>query len=486
MKRLTLFSALVASVFFIAGCSSVVRLVRGPSSLERFQDNLDALLSDSIFSATKCGIEIISLGNGETLYERDADMLLRPASNMKLLTTSAALSLLGKQFSLNTRLYADTLITDSVEHGNIYIKGYGDPDFNSAQLQELLSTIRTRGIKRIEGNIIGDAGYFDNRNWGVGWMWDDEPFGFAAYNSPLSINRNCVEVTVNPGVMPGDSARVAIDPPTRYVSVENHATTAMDTIPGSIEISRKFAEKLNVITVNGAIPRNATPQKDLITVLNPELYFLTLAQEELGRQHIEFSGKLLLDSVRHNAVLLAQHVQPIDSMMTYLNKVSDNLSAENTLKILGAEQYGVPGTTQHGIWAVNRFLNNVGVDTSKFLMVDGSGVSHYNLLTPNIYIKLLRGMYSRKDVFDLFYSTLPNAGVDGSLETRMKNTPAQNNLHAKTGTISGVSSLAGYVRTADGEVLAFSMMMQNYIGSSEPYRKTQDAIGVLMAGFRRE
>ena len=486
MKRTPIFSAFVLSVFLLMGCSSVVRLVRGPSSLERFQNNVDTLLSDSIFSATKCGIKIVSLGNGEVFYERDADMLLRPASNMKLLTTSAALSFLGKQFSLYTRLYADSLITDSVEHGNIYIKGLGDPDFNSAQLQELLSAIRNRGIKKIEGNIVGDARYFDNKNWGVGWMWDDEPFGFAAYTSPLSINRNCVDVTVSPGVNTGDSARVTIDPPTRYVSVENNATTTLDTLPGSIEISRKFAERLNVVTVNGAIPRNAAAQKDPITILNPELYFLTLAQEELARQHVAFGGKLLLDSVPHNAILLAQHVQPIDSMMTYLNKVSDNLSAENTLKILGAEQYGVPGTTEHGIWAVNHFLTSVGVDTTKLLMVDGSGVSHYNLLTPNIYINLLRGMYSRKDIFELYYSTLPNAGVDGSLESRMKDTPAQNNLHAKTGTISGVSSLTGYVRTADGEIVAFSMMMQNYIGSSEPYRKTQDAIGVLMAGFRRD
>jgi D-alanyl-D-alanine carboxypeptidase/D-alanyl-D-alanine-endopeptidase (penicillin-binding protein 4) len=135
---------------------------------------------------------------------------------------------------------------------------------------------------------------------------------------------------------------------------------------------------------------------------------------------------------------------------------------------------------------VKRLLDSLRIDTTKFLMVDGSGVSHYDLVTPEITIQLLRGMYLRKDLFDLYYSSLPNAGVDGLLETRMRNSAAQNNLHGKTGTIGGVSTLAGYVRTADGETLAFSLMMQNFIGSSEPYKRAQDAIGILMANLKRK
>ncbi len=135
---------------------------------------------------------------------------------------------------------------------------------------------------------------------------------------------------------------------------------------------------------------------------------------------------------------------------------------------------------------MKRTLYTFGIDTTKFLMVDGSGVSHYDLLTPDILVALLRGMHSKKDIFDLYYSSLPNAGVDGLLANRMRGTPAQNNLHAKTGTLGGVSSLSGYVATADGEMLGFSIMMQNYIGPGEPYRKIQDAIGALMAGFSRK
>ena len=151
--------------------------------------------------------------------------------------------------------------------------------------------------------------------------------------------------------------------------------------------------------------------------------------------------------------------------------MSDNLSAENTLKILGPKAYGPPGTTEHGISAVKGLLHSLTIDTTKLLMVDGSGVSHYNLLTPEILVDLLRGIYFRKDIFDLYYASLPNAGVDGLLANRMKGTPAQNNLHAKTGTLGGVSTLSGYVRTADGEMLGFSVMMQNYIGSGNRTEK---------------
>ena len=486
MKRFLLFFLLAALTVVIESCSTIERLTQGPPPLEQFRNNIDAVLSDSIFTPTNCGIKIVSLDNNEILYEHDARMLLRPASNMKLVTTTAALLTLGKGFLFKTEMYSDTLISDSVLHGNIYLKGFGDPDFNSAQLAELLSLLKRKGISKIEGNIVGDASYFDDERWGAGWMWDDEPAGFVAYNSALSINRNCVEVTVTASNNVGDTALVSIDPQTHYVSLLNSATTDADTAALTLEISRKFKERLNVITVKGKIPRGTKPQKESISVWGPEMYFLTLVKEELQRQNISFDGQTLFDSIPSAALLIARHCQPIDSVVVFLDKMSDNLSAENTLKILGAEKYGVPGTTEHGISAVKRDLNSFNIDTSRFLMVDGSGVSHYDLLTPEILVDLLRGMYFRKDIFDLYDSSLPNAGVDGLLVNRMKGTPAQNNLHAKTGTLGGVSTLSGYVRTADGEMLAFSIMMQNYIGSGEPYRKMQDAIGALMAGFSRK
>ncbi|MDE3058819.1 MAG: D-alanyl-D-alanine carboxypeptidase/D-alanyl-D-alanine-endopeptidase [Bacteroidota bacterium] len=430
------------------------------------------------------GIKIVSLATGEVLYERNANMLFHPASNMKLLTTAAGLNTLGADYEFTTLLLADTSIHDSVEQGNLYFKGYGDPDFNTHELAELISSVKKTGIKEIEGNLIGDVSYFDNQRWGVGWMWDDEPYGYAAYNSPLTINHNCVQVTVHAGYNAGDPPTVIIDPPTAYVSLENSATMN-DSGINTLEVSRKYEERLNAITVKGTMPLGAPDDVEEITVLNPELYFLTLAKEELRRQGVELDGTLSVDSIPRTAALLSAHAQPMDSVIVYLNKVSDNLSAENLLKIIGASHYGIPGTSQHGISVVKRILAGFGIDSTKFLMVDGSGVSHYNVLTPAMYIKLLSGMYHEKKLFDLYYASLPIAGVDGTLEDRMRGTPAQNNVHAKTGSISGVSTLSGYVHTADNEPLAFSMMMQNFIGSDAPYHAAQDSIAVAMASFRR-
>ncbi len=470
----------------LGGCSTFERLTHGTTPVEQFRHKIDAILADSIFTSTKCGIEIVSLDNNDILYEQNAKTLLRPASNMKLVTTAAALLVLGRRYSFNTSLYADTLVSGDTLEGNIYFKGFGDPDFSSADLGTVLLPLKARSISRINGDLVGDASYFDDEHWGSGWMWDDEPSGFAAYNSALSIDRNCVQVTAVPGAKAGGTVAITIDPPTRYVSLINEATTGADTLPSTLDISRKFKERLNTIFVKGKMPSGAKPEKESISVWDPEKYFLTLAQEELERQNIKVDGKLLLDSVPGSAVLISQQSHSMDSVLIYLNKASDNLSAENVLKIIGAVSFGTPAATAHGITATKLALEKLGIDSTKYLMVDGSGVSHYNLITPDIFVQLLRSVYGRKDIFDLYWNSLPNAGVDGLLANRMKGSPAQNNLHAKTGTIRGASALSGYVRTAEGELLAFSIMMQNYIGSGDPYRKAQDAIGVLMAGLRRK
>jgi serine-type D-Ala-D-Ala carboxypeptidase/endopeptidase (penicillin-binding protein 4) len=485
MKRSNLASICSAFViiFFLGGCSSVEHAISSHDATDEFRRSVDSVLADPIFMPAQAAVKIVSLNNGDVLYDRDSKLLLRPGSNMKLLTTAAALSVLGNSFQLLTELYADTTIVDSVLEGSIYFKGFGDPDFTTAQLADLVEQLKLRGISKIEGRIVGDASYFDDKHWGTGWMWDDEPFGFAAYNSALSINRNCVEVHVMPGKIPGDSVQVTIAPATSYVTVENDGITGPDDVTNTLKISRKFEERLNTITINGVLRCNAPEQVEMVSVLSPEMYFLTLAKEELQREHISFDSTLALGPIPTSARLVAEHVQPVDSMITFMDKESDNLSAENTLKIIGAEKFGPPGSTANGISLVKRVLSSFGIDSTHFLQVDGSGVSHYNLVTPEIFVQLLEGVYRNKDVYDSFYNSLPIAGVDGLLKDRMKNTAAENNLRAKTGTLSGVSTLAGYVRTKDGELLAFSIMMQNFIGSTAPFRKAEDSIGVLMANL---
>jgi D-alanyl-D-alanine carboxypeptidase/D-alanyl-D-alanine-endopeptidase (penicillin-binding protein 4) len=455
------------------------------TGVEQFRRQVDTILADSAFRPVVTTMKIVSLKTSDVLYERNSQVLMRPASNLKLITSATALVRLGSGFKFTTRLSYDGTITDSVLHGNIYFKGAGDPDLTTASIASLVREVRSRGIARIEGDIIGDATYFDGERWGVGWMWDDEPSLDEAYNSALSVNRNCVQVLAAPGDSAGAAPVVTVIPATQYMTEENTAVTGAPDSDNTLEISRKYRECTNIITVKGSIPLGARRKREDISVLGPEQYFLTLAKEELQRLHITVAGTTRLGTLPAAARQIAVHEQPIDSMVIFQNKVSDNLSAENSLKAVSAEVLGGAGSSEHGISLVKQTLAEFGIDSSAFRMVDGSGVSHYNLLTSEIYIKLLQAMAKKKDLFDIYYASLPIAGVDGTLSSRMKNTPAQYNLHAKTGTLSGVTTLAGYVTTAEGEMLAFSMMMSSFIGTSEPYRRAQDAIGVLMANFKR-
>ncbi len=472
-------------LIIFAGCAATSITTRPDDPLEALRYDIDRVLADSAFMPTRASIMIVSLDRGDTLYERDSKILMRPASNMKLLTTSTALRILGTDYVFRTVVAGDSLTSDGTVNGNVYLKGMGDPDLTTDDLDSLSSQLKAIGIKKVTGNIVADASYFDDLSWGEGWMWDDEPFSFQAQISALSVNKNCVKVTVIPGLLPGDAVQASFEPQTGYVSLLNTARTVADTAIDPLKISRLFKDRLNVILVQGEMVAKPDTVEELVTVWRPELYAATLFHEILRRDSILVAGQPTIGITPPSTIELAVHRWPIDTMMLNLNKESDNLSAENTLKSISVARGGMPGSAKHGLAQVKEVMTTFGIDTTSFYVVDGSGVSHYDLITADLLIRLLRGMSQQTEVFQLFYRSLPIAGVDGTLKTRMRNSPAAGNLRAKTGSIGGVSSLSGYVTTRDGERLAFSMLMQNFILPSRLYRNAQDAIGILLANFSR-
>jgi len=292
-------------------------------------------------------------------------------------------------------------------------------------------------------------------------------------------------VTVTPGASDGDSVSVVVDPPTSYVTVLNRAKTVQDSAVHHLVVTRLFRERLNTILVDGEMLATADPVERTLSVWRPELYAATLFTEALQRKGIPI-GKLpsvaTAPAASHEIASLSHG---LDSSVVNMNKVSDNLSAEMLLKTLGTTTGGAPGSAQGGIYVAHQFLSSLGIDTTKFSIVDGSGLSFYDLLTTEMLCQVLEGMSRKQEIFPLFRESLPVAGVDGTLHNRMKKTPAEGNLRAKTGTISGVSSLSGYVQTLDGETLAFSMTMQNFMYPTRLYQRAQDKIGALLAGFSR-
>ena len=449
--------------------------------VEQLQNNINGILSDSIFIASHAGIKVVSLENGKVLYEHDSKALMNPASNMKLITSAAALSVLDTNFQFKTSVFVDNAAPGSGVVQNIYLKGYGDPDLDISDLDSLASAVRRLGINRIVNNIIVDDSFFDDQYWGSSWSWDDESDPDAPYINALSINKNCIRINVT-----ADSKDISItlEPNTDFASVFNKAAVVLDSIRVPLKIRRLSFTNVNTIVVEGDIFRySQVTQK--ISLSRPEFYAGALFKESLQHAGVTVSGDVVSGVVPDGIHEIARHVQPIQQVIETMNKQSDNLSAENILKVMGALKISIPGSARNGVFIENKFLSAIGMDTTMFSIADGSGVSRHNLLSADQVVQLLVAMNKQPRLFMMFYNSLPVAGVDGTLADRMTNYPAACNLHAKTGTLNGVTCLSGYVQSRDGEMLAFAIMMQNFVSPASKYRQAQDSIGSLLAGFSR-
>ena len=485
MKSLAVF----ALALWVAGCSAPLQsgrfAHREPSGLPSFsshpqlKDQLDEILSDSLFPPSNAAIKIVSLKTGETLYDLNGGLCMTPASNMKLFTSAYVLSALGPSYRFSTRVFIDTSVLP-----RIILRGAGDPILSSADFDSLAAAIRA-GVSSLPAwTLAGDASLFDDLQKGPGWAWDDEPDPSVMFISPLSLNGNAINISVLPGKAPGDSLQVTTDPPTSYVSVENTGVTKADADRHSLHVTRDWRTQSNTLRVSGEMRPGDTPLVTTLSVAGPEWYTLTVLREKLEAWGLHFTG-IVLDTVPPGAGEIARCEHRLDTVLTYMNLNSDNLSAENLLKTAAAEKSGPPGSTESGVRLMRIFLAGLGIDTSRIVIADGSGISRYNLVSADAIIALLAGMHERVDLFPLWYRTLPIAGVSGTIAHRMRGTPAEGNLRAKTGTLNGVSTLSGYVTTADGDPLAFSILMEFFPSSEREYRQVQDRIGAYLAALRR-
>jgi len=480
-------------VLLIFSCAAQIPRQQKPritDAVRQLQTRIETLLQDSTLAQTRTGIKVVSLNTGEVLYEKNSNELFNPASNMKLLTTATALKVLGPAFRFKTILYTDVgAVADSVIQGNLYLKGFGDPELTADDLRAMIRELKFSGIRKINGNLICDASYFDDLYWGSGWMWDDTSSPDFAPISALTVNDNVVKVIVSPGKHIGDSLTVIVNPPTNYVKIENKGLTvslADSDLIEKFKVERKWKIPENTIVIEGGMPVNSPTKRFSIEVLKPALYAGTLFREILQEEGITFEGSLTTGVLPDTTLILTQHFSdPLSLIVFNTNKISDNLSAEQMLKTLGAAIKGPPGSARKGITIINQYLSSIGVDTTRFEIADGSGVSRYNVITPAIIIEVLKDMHRDFQVQGEYQASLPIAGVDGTLKNRMRQSPAQSILRAKTGTLRGVSALSGYTRDLDGEILAFSIMMEHFVGSASRVRAIQDSIGIVLTTFTR-
>lgn len=446
-------------------------------------NEIDSLLSADFQESTIAAAEICNLTEGRLIYSRESKLLLRPASNMKILTSAAALYFLQPDYQFVTKLYYDGEISSGVLKGNLYIKGGFDPDFTSEDLEEFVTAVMEAGIETIEGNIYADISLSDNKFWGEGWMWDDDPYSDFPYMTSLNINDASVMIEIKPTTT-GSKALVKIYPHSLFYTFENNLLT--DTVASDYTVQRDWMHRKNHFIISGVINVEDKPDTVKRNLVNTDRYAATLLKEALYREGILTFGIIDTTTTPENAVLLNKVSRRFDEVILNLNKMSDNLSAEMTLRALGGLIKKNRISAEDGVVFIDSLVKIVGHAPGKYRIVDGSGVSHYNLISAELIAGILKYFYYEEpELYRILRNSFPIAGVDGTLKYRMKEGKAFNNVHAKTGTLSGVSTLSGYLKNGNGEDIAFSILVQNFVGSSRNARKLQDIICEILAGYKK-
>ena len=416
------------------------------------------------------------------LYEKESDKFFLPASNMKLITTAGALAILKPEFRYRTSILTNGKMKGDTLIGDILLSTNGDPTLTSETLSLLARGLKLKGINHITGALLFNDTYFDTIPYGKGWMWDDLQYGFSAPISALSVNRNTCRIYVRPGRKIGDAPIVNIEPETGFILIRNKAITGEKS---NLSVQRVFENGKNIIIVKGIYPLNAKTKIFIRSVEKPYLYTISLFAEKLKGNGIEIGKKIERGaSPQFQDTLIKYPSEPLIKLLYDMDKESSNFTAEVLLKTIGAEKRGLPGTTEKGIQSIEKLMKEKGIIKEKFLQKDGSGLSRYNLISPHQITSLLFYLYRRFEYAPEFLTVLPTSGIDGTLQNRIITPSTQRRVRAKTGTMTGVSTLSGYCITERGKVLIFSIMMKDYIASPTYIRNIQDKIlKILIKNF---
>ncbi|WP_419183753.1 D-alanyl-D-alanine carboxypeptidase/D-alanyl-D-alanine-endopeptidase [Streptomyces albidus (ex Kaewkla and Franco 2022)] len=453
-------------------------------------ESIDRILGGKRLSGASSSVVVSDAASGRVLYSHDARRRLLPASNTKLLTSSAAMDVLGPDYRYRTDVLARGDQDGGRLDGDLYLRGTGDPTLLAEDYDELAADVADSGIKNVTGKLIADDTRFDSRRLGASWAADDESAYYSSQISALSLapdtdyDTGCVHLEVVPGSEPGEKPKVKMSPSNRYVTVKSTATTVAANGSDTLSVDREHGG--NTITVSGGIPAGADPFESWTSVWEPTGYAASVFADALKEHGVQVGGKTQLgrptpDGARpvagHKSMSLAKLSVPF-------MKLSNNNHAEVLTKTMGHETAG-EGTWSAGLNAVEGFLKKAEVDTAAVRQVDGSGLSRMNNVPAGEIATLLHTVRD-KPWFKKWYDALPVAChpdrmTGGTLRSRMCDSPAELNAHAKTGSLTGASSLSGYVKDASGRQLAFSIILNNYMDDS--VKDIEDSIVEALASY---
>lgn len=454
-----------------------------------------ARVVEDIINATdpnvNIGVRIHSLSSNKVIFEKNADRHFIPGSTLKLVTLAAALYYLGPYYRFTTKVLTDSLVDNHGAIGNLYLQGSGDPSLMDYDLMALAQELSQRGIKKITGDILVDDQIFDDVIWGRGAMWDDRDNGYAAPICGLNLNNNRILIKTVPGLRSGAQAPAIVQPNTKFVEVVSRAST-LDSgrnVSVSVERGKNREEdwptsaidglhKGDKIFINGQLSKNSDPHYSKLAVNDPGLLAATLLKEQLEHLGIKVSGNVGHKAIPANPVSLASHVsRSLAEALIDFTKVSNNIANDALVKTIAAQSGIKPATFAAGLKLIKDFLQKeVGIDANSLIAADGAGLSRYSLITPEQMVKILNYAANHFLMGPEFMAALPIGGEDGALRTRLSMDKMRGQIRAKTGTLTGLSSIAGFLTDEDGERFTFAIMINGFVGSAAKYISLQDQI----------
>jgi D-alanyl-D-alanine carboxypeptidase/D-alanyl-D-alanine-endopeptidase (penicillin-binding protein 4) len=453
------------------------------------------------------GIQIVDVATGQTLYELNPERFFVPASNTKLFTTALALTRLGPDFTFQTRVLAESAAdAEGRIHGSLVLAGGGDPNLSGralpyrmgspagnplAALDDLADQVAARGVKRVDGDIVGDDAWYVWEPYSEGWSVDDLQYDYGAAVSALTLNDNILALTVQPGEHAGDLATVTLDPPVEFYHIENRIRT-VEGAARRVDFERDPGG--SQVRLGGSIPLRGRAETLLLGISDPARYAAMAFRQALEERGIVVGGGAVarhlyrdeLADLRQapsaadlSGVELARRTSaPLVEDLQATDKESLNLHAEMALRAVGRVRRNI-GSREAGLEELRALLGEAGAEPASWNINDGSGLARLNLVTPSAVVKLLRFMMA-SPAHDAWLSLLPVAGRDGTLSARFGDSPAAGRIHAKTGTVAHVSALSGYAQRPDGTWIAFSILANNYNGPASEIRGVMDSICALL------
>jgi len=424
------------------------------------------------------GVEIKRLDNGHIIYQNNAHQFYTPASLVKLFTATAALQFLGPDFTFDTRLFSNSVPSPTgVLTGDVLLRFSADPTLTTDDLTALITHLKALNFNTIKGNFYIDDTAFNSETYGPGWMWDELNLCYAAPVTSIIVDKNCLHATIKPSDNIGLPASLTLDQPAKgLVSLFNNTLTEK---AGRSDCALHLkSSTLNSYSLSGCLPQKTAPKVLNIAIKNPRAYTKLLIKQLLKAQHIDLQGPIKFQKLAPGYQQLAvHHSQPLKQLLTEMLKHSDNLIAGALHKTLGAKYFHKPGGWENGTQAIEKILApKTQIAFQKTRLKDGAGLSRYNLITPHKIDQLLDYLYHTPALNSVLLPALPIAGVDGTLEHRMQHKKAFGRVRAKTGTMTGVSTLAGYTHSQNHIPLSFVIMANGFIVPEHKVQALEDKL----------